>query len=64
MPASLGCAATVCPVRALKVDEPNIQHTMKVEKIWPNGTVCPTSAAFMAGGHCSTKMYMAPSKNA
>ena len=38
---------------------------MKHEKILPKGTLTPApSAALRAGGHCKTKMYMAPSKSA
>ena len=38
---------------------------MKHEKILPNGTATPAPrAALRAGGHCSTKMYIAPSKSA
>ena len=40
-----------------------MQQTMKHEKTLPNGTA-PVSTAFIAGGHCSTKMYIAPSKSA
>ena len=40
-----------------------MQQTMKQEKTLPKGTFGPR-AALRAGGHCSTKTYIAPSKSA
>ena len=48
--------------------DPSRQLTMKHEKMVPYGVAPPPKArpteAAMAGGHCRTKMYMAPSKRA
>mmetsp|Transcript_46131 Transcript_46131/g.76258 ORF Transcript_46131/g.76258 Transcript_46131/m.76258 type:complete len:226 (-) Transcript_46131:703-1380(-) len=48
---------------APNAEEPIMQQSMKHEKTFPNGTL-PLSAVFMAGGHCSTNIYIAPSKRA
>ena len=57
-------AATVRE-RYAKVVEPSMQQTIKHEKSLPNGTETPApKAALTAGGHCNTKMYMAPSNRA
>lgn len=46
--------------------DPNRQFAIKHEKTVPNGTeesipnLEACIAALMAGGHCSTKIYMAP----
>ena len=49
--------------------DPSRQQTMKDEKMVPKGTLAPSpkaapTARDIAGGHWSTKMYIAPSKSA
>mmetsp|Transcript_19495 Transcript_19495/g.65447 ORF Transcript_19495/g.65447 Transcript_19495/m.65447 type:complete len:229 (+) Transcript_19495:277-963(+) len=65
--------STARPVRiaAEKTEEPTMQHAMKHEKMAPKGTAWDSAAepraamaARTAGGQTSTKVYMAPSKNA
>ena len=52
-----------------KAVEPNKQLAMKHENTVPKGIVEPAPnfeawiAALMAGGHCNTKIYIAPAKN-
>eukprot|EP00961_Rhodomonas_salina_P258846 3497625-Rhodomonas_salina.4 len=43
--------------------EPSRQLAMKHEKTVPKGTGPPPMTAMRRGGHWSTKMYIAPSKN-
>ena len=65
IPAIVSSAGTPARLSAEKSVEPIMQHTMKHEKTVPNGTLTPApSADLSAGGHCSTKMYIAPSKRA
>mmetsp|Transcript_6409 Transcript_6409/g.14173 ORF Transcript_6409/g.14173 Transcript_6409/m.14173 type:complete len:202 (+) Transcript_6409:167-772(+) len=54
---------------APKAVEPSRQQAMKQENMLPKGTAASPNAdalmaAFMAGGHCSTNMYIAPSNSA
>ena len=69
VPAALRSARTPRAASAWNVVEPSRQQTMKHEKTAPKGVAAPDPKTFAtplarAGGHCSTKMYMAPSKSA
>jgi len=49
--------------RMLNTEDPNMQHTIKQEKTLPKGTEMSLGTTpIIEGGHCRTKMYMAPSK--